>query len=348
MSHETVNGLRYAIEEAGAGEPLLLLHGFTGSRATWRDLWPQLATRFRVLAIDLPGHGGSDAPVDPARYTIFRVAADLVEILKRRAARPAHWLGYSMGGRLALYAALHHPGAVRALLLESASPGLATASERQQRRAADESLALRIERDGVARFVDEWERLPLFAGLARLPAEAQAELRRQRLANSAAGLANSLRGMGTGAQPSLWERLPELAVPTLLVVGAEDDKFVAINRRMAARRPAAELRVVPDAGHTIHLEQPAAFLAAILSFLDAGELQPERQHLTEGEQDGEGQRRQRQLLEPGVERGQVFGAADGQAVAHQRGRGQQEEKLPGRGVRQPHIGHGAGDGEGQE
>lgn len=97
MSHETVNGLRYAIEEAGAGEPLLLLHGFTGSRATWRDLWPQLATRFRVLAIDLPGHGGSDAPVDPARYTIFRVAADLVEILKRRAARPAHWLGYSMG-----------------------------------------------------------------------------------------------------------------------------------------------------------------------------------------------------------------------------------------------------------
>lgn len=348
MSHETVNGQRYAIDEGGAGEPLLLLHGFTGSQATWHDLWSRLTARFRVLAIDLPGHGGSDAPADPARYTIFRVAADLVEILARRAARPAHWLGYSMGGRLALYAALRHPGAVRALLLESASPGLATAAGREQRRAADEALAMRIERDGVASFVDEWQRLPLFAGLARLPAEAQAELRRQRLANSAAGLANSLRGMGTGAQPSLWEELPQVLAPTLLVVGADDNKFVDINRRMAARLPAAELRVVPNAGHTVHLERPEAFLAAILSFLDAGKLQPERQHLTEGEQGGEGQRRQRQLLEPGVKRGQVFGAADGQPVAHQHGHGQQEEELPGRGVHQPHVGQGAGDGEGQE
>jgi len=348
MSHETINGLRYAVDEAGAGEPLLLLHGFTGSAATWRDLWPRLAVRFRVLAVDLPGHGGSDAPADPARYTISRVAADLVAVLERRAARPAHWLGYSMGGRLALYAALHHPMAVRALLLASASPGLATATEREQRRAADEALALRIERDGVANFVDEWQQLPLFAGLSRLPAEAQAELRRQRLANSAAGLANSLRGMGTGAQPSLWARLPELVAPTLLVVGAEDDKFVNINRRMAARLPAAELRVVPDAGHTVHLEQPAAFLAAILSSLDAGELQPERQRLTEGEQDGEDQRGQRQLLEPGVERGQVFGAADGQTIANEHGHRQQEEELPGRGVVQRHVGRGAGDGEGQE
>ena len=347
MSHATVNGRRYAIAEAGAGEPLLLLHGFTGSATTWRDLWPRLTARFRVLAVDLPGHGDSDAPADPAGYTISRVAADLVEILERRAALPARWLGYSMGGRLALYAALHHPTAVRTLLLESDSPGLATAAEREQRRADDEALARRIERDGVASFVDEWEQLPLFAGLSRLPAEARAELRRQRLANSAAGLANSLRGMGTGAQPSLWARLPALAAPTLLLVGAEDDKFVDINRRMAARLPAAEVRIVPDAGHTVHLEQPQAFLAALLDFLGAG-LQSERQHVTEGEQDGEGQRGERQLLEPGIERGQVFGAADSQAIAHQHGRGQQEEKLPGRGVHQPDVGRGANDGEGQE
>lgn len=347
MSYQTVNGLRYAVEEAGKGEALLLLHGFTGSLATWHGLWPRLAARFRVIAVDLPGHGDSDAPADPARYTMARVAADLVTLLERRAARPAHWLGYSMGGRLALYAALHHPQAVRTLLLESASPGLATAAEREQRRAADDALAARIERDGVVRFVDQWEQLPLFAGLARLPAAARSELRRQRLANSAVGLANSLRGMGTGAQASLWEQLAAISAPALLVVGAEDHKFVDINGRMAAQLRAAELRTIADAGHTVHLEQPGAFLATILDFLAAG-LQPDGQRLTECEQRGENQRAQRHLFEPGVQRGQILGAADGQSVADQPGHGQQVKELPGRGVAQQYIDRGGDDGQGQE
>ena len=101
------------------------------------------------------------------------------------------------------YVAVHYPQLVRSLVLESASPGLATAAERQLRRAADEALAERIERDGIPAFVSAWEQLPLFAGLAWLPAEERAALRAQRLANNATGLANSLRGMGTGAQPSL-------------------------------------------------------------------------------------------------------------------------------------------------
>ena len=267
VSHETINGLRYAIEEAGHGDPLLLLHGFTGRAANWRPLLPRLAERRRVIAVDLPGHGDSDAPAGAARYQMSRVAADLAELLARRAAAPAHWLGYSMGGRLALYVAAHYPQLVRSLVLESASPGLATAAERQARRAADEALAERIERDGIPAFVSAWEQLPLFAGLAWLPAEERAALRAQRLANNATGLANSLRGMGTGAQPSLWPHLGDIAAPALLVAGALDEKFAAINQDMAAALPDAALRLIPDAGHTVHLEQPTLYLDCVDDFL---------------------------------------------------------------------------------
>ena len=266
ISNEVINGLRYAIEEAGSGEPLLLLHGFTGRAANWRPFLPRLAEQWRVIAIDLPGHGDSDSPASVAPYRMPHVAVDLVELLARRAA-PAHWLGYSMGGRLALYAAVHHPEMVRSLVLESASPGLATAAEWQARRAADEALAARIERDGTPAFVAHWEQLPLFAGLARLPEEARAALHNQRLSNNRVGLANSLRGMGSGAQPSLWPRLGDIAAPVLLVAGALDEKFLALNERMAAAIPNATLRQIANSGHTVHLEQPAIFLDNVDEFL---------------------------------------------------------------------------------
>lgn len=286
MSDTSIGGLRYYIEEAGRGDALVLLHGFTGSATGWRVLANHLTARWRVLAIDLPGHGRSDAPAEVGRYAMPHVAADLSTLLARRGIASAHWLGYSMGGRLALYMAVHHGPLVRSLILESASPGLVTPDEREARRAADDALADRIETRGIVAFVDEWERLPLFAGQGRLPVATRAALRAQRLANDPAGLANSLRGMGTGAQPSLWPALHGIHTPALLLVGQNDEKFVDINRRMAAAMPAAELRVIPDAGHTIHLEQPDLFGDAVTRFL-TGLLERGAQYLTEGQQDAE-------------------------------------------------------------
>lgn len=266
MTDYTINGLPYHVEIVGRGHPLVLLHGFTGSAATWADLVAALARSFRVVAIDLPGHGRTAAPPEPARYGMECVAADLAALLTALDAVPADWLGYSMGGRLALYTAVHHPPLVRRLLLESASPGLASAAERTARRTTDEALAARIERDGMTAFVDEWERLPLWSSQARLPESARAAQRAQRLRNSPHGLANSLRGMGTGAQPSLWNRLTDVAVPTLLIAGALDNKFVSINQRMAATLPNARLLVAPEAGHNVHLDKPQWFAVQARAF----------------------------------------------------------------------------------
>lgn len=263
----SVGDVSYHCLEQGAGEPLVLLHGFTGSSAAWFTVLPALAERYRVIAVDLLGHGESDAPEDPARYAMERVVWDMATLLDILAVGPAVVLGYSMGGRLALYLALTLPERWRGLILQSASPGLATEAERAARVAQDEALAQRIETLGIERFVASWERLPLFASQQTLPEAVRVEQRRRRLQNRPAGLAGSLRGMGAGVQPSLWERLGELTLPTLLLAGALDEKFVGIARKMARAIPEATLGLAPDAGHAIHLEQPERWLRLVAGWL---------------------------------------------------------------------------------
>jgi len=267
LTTRQVNGVSYRIRDVGRGPALVLLHGFTGSLHTWDPFVPEWAQAWRVIAVDLLGHGGTDAPDDPERYRMERCVADLVALLDTLGVRRAHVLGYSMGGRVALHLAAAAPERVAALALESASPGIADAGERAARVKADEELADAIERDGVAAFVRRWERLPLFAGQRRLPESTRAALREQRLSNRALGLANSLRGMGAGAQPPLHHRLPELAMPSLLMAGEEDEKYVRIVRDMAAVMPKARAVIVPGAGHTVHLERPESFRALVLEFL---------------------------------------------------------------------------------
>jgi 2-succinyl-6-hydroxy-2,4-cyclohexadiene-1-carboxylate synthase len=267
MSVFEVDGLRYNYVDAGHGESVVLLHGFTGSAEAWNPLSRVLAQRFRVITIDLPGHGLTSSPAARERYLIDRVAGELAQMVERLGSSPAGWLGYSMGGRIALYLAVCYPQSVSALVLESASPGIASELDRRKRRADDETLASRIERDGVQSFVDKWERMAIFESHDHLPESVRALLRTQRLANRSVGLANSLRGMGTGAQPSLWDRLGNLTMPVQLITGELDRKFAAIGREMASAIPHAKLQVVPGAGHTVHLERPDEFCEIVHGFL---------------------------------------------------------------------------------
>ena len=264
-----VRDVSYGVMQQGdVGQtPFVLLHGFTGSAASWvRHVETFAASGLRVLTLDMLGHGQSDAPDDPARYSIERTREDILVLLQmlRVRAGEAILLGYSMGGRIALYTALS--GFFRALILESASPGLDSEKEREARRHSDEVLATRIEREGVPTFIDYWEHIPLFASQQQLPLETREALHRQRLHNSARGLANSLRGVGTGVQPQLSASLPDLTLPVLLLAGELDQKFTAIAHTMATQLPHAQVAIVPDAGHTIHLEQPERFDALVLDF----------------------------------------------------------------------------------
>ena len=257
-------------EVFGDGPPLVLLHGFTGSAAAWGDLARRLAARRRVIAFDLPGHGASPAPRDPTDARLPQVADALVRALASLGVRDADWIGYSLGARTALHVAVAHPEAVKSLILEGGSPGIADSVERAARAEADARLADAIERDGLERFVDDWLAQPLFATQARLPTDVRTRERARRLRGSAAGYAASLRATGTGTQEPLWERLAEIRARVLLVAGALDVKFCAIAHAMAAALRDARVAIVPGAGHAVHLERPDAWLDEVEPFL-AGE-----------------------------------------------------------------------------
>ena len=245
----------------------VLLHGFTGSSQAWgpRIVDGLAGAKLPPVLVDLPGHGKEVDRVDPARFTLDATLGSI----SAAGVWPTDLVGYSMGARIALHFAVAHPDRIRRLVLESGSPGLEGESERESRRAADEALAARLVADGVEAFVDFWENQPLFETRRALPAETWAYQRALRMRNDAASLAAALTALGTGSLPSLWDRLPGLATPTLLLVGELDAKFVDIAERMAASMPDATVVVVPDAGHTVHVERPAAWLEAVTGFLSA-------------------------------------------------------------------------------
>jgi len=261
-----IDGLRWEVRARGGGRPMLLIHGFTGRGTAWGAHATAFARAFRVITVDLPGHGRSGS-ADPARMSVERTADDLATIIRGANAVPADVIGYSLGARIALRLAVAHPEVVRRLVLESPSAGLATAGERAARRRADEDLAARIERDGVAAFVAMWERQPVFATHAALPPARAARLRAMRLANRPAGLAASLRGAGQGSMEPLFGRLAAVGAPTIVIAGALDDRGRPRAERVARGIPGARLELVEGAGHTPHEEQPAAFRRLALDFL---------------------------------------------------------------------------------
>lgn len=260
-------GLSYATRGPASAPPVLLLHGFMGSASEWNEVVEALSAEHRFLIPDLPGHGASTGLPYPDAYTMEGAAQSLVALLDAEGVDRCSAAGYSMGGRLALYLALRHPRRVERLLLESASPGLATEDERAARRAADEKLAQRLETGDLREFVEDWYRQPLFATLAR----DEPLLRRtieERLQNDPRELSCSLRAMGTGSQPPLWEELPSLSVSTLAVAGEEDVKFVAIAREMGHASVNVRAVVVLGAGHIVHADAFDKYVVLLKDFLE--------------------------------------------------------------------------------
>lgn len=241
-------------EVEGAGPRLVLVHGFTQTAACWGPVADDLAVDHEVCRVDAPGHGRSAA-----------VSAELVTgagLIGDRGGR-ATYVGYSMGGRFLLHLALARPDLVAGLVLVGATGGIDDDRGRAARREADDAMAGRLERDGLDAFLTAWLAQPLFAGL-----DESMQFRRQRSANTAAGLASSLRLAGTGRQVPVWDRLSALSMPVLVTAGALDARFATEAGRLAAAIGVnAEVALVPDAGHAAHLERPAAFLAIVRPWL---------------------------------------------------------------------------------
>ncbi|MBK3496113.1 2-succinyl-6-hydroxy-2,4-cyclohexadiene-1-carboxylate synthase [Viridibacillus sp. YIM B01967] len=261
----TVNGINvhYEIINPRVEKTVVLLHGFTGSSATWNKVMHLLGEQVRIIAIDLMGHGYTDSPKNVAHYSMEKQVAVLHELLIQRNVDVFTLVGYSMGGRVALAYALQYPDTVEQLILESASPGLQMADERAARAKADNVLADRLESEGIQAFVDYWESIPLFATQKSLPLDAQKEIRAERLSQNARGLANSLRGMSTGQQNSYWDELTSFVKPVILVTGELDEKFQEKAADMKKSLPNCTHIIVPKVGHAIHVENPETFATII-------------------------------------------------------------------------------------
>ena len=243
---------------------LLFLHGFTGSGRDWVET-AEAVPDCRCVLVDLPGHGLS-AGCPPDLYPMPQAALALLAVLDDLDVGQCIPVGYSMGGRLALYLALTHPDRCRALVVESASPGLASAQERENRRAWAESKAAELEGRGLDAFLEDWYRQPLFHSIHRNEARF-AMLMERRRNNDAAGLARSLRLMGTGSQPSLWPQLPGIRFLWLAVAGELDSRYRKTMRDMVSLSENGRLVTIPDAGHNTHFENPEAFSRALREFL---------------------------------------------------------------------------------
>lgn len=231
----------------------------------WLPLMSALEQDFFCLAPDLPGHGSSLTD-NPYHYSFDATCQELLRLLQQYSLQSCGILGYSMGGRLALYCALHFSAYCSALVLESASPGIADPIECANRRLHDEQLAAELEQMEIEPFINRWYEQPLFVTLRHhinFPA-----LLQRRYINSPAGLALSLRALGTGAQEPLWKDLPQMKQPVLLLSGALDEKFTTIQPAMVQALPQAIHQVVPDCGHVIHYEQEERFICLVRNFLE--------------------------------------------------------------------------------
>ncbi len=262
-----INSYRFHVDYAiNEGKPLIcFLHGFLGSASDWESVAAQMSSNFATLCIDLPGHGKTTLdPLHPKWFRMPDLAYAIVALINALGYQQAYLVGYSMGGRLALYLAIHYSAVFKKCVLESSSPGLKTVAEQHARIKHDSTLAKELQTNDFSKFLEKWYNQPLFRSLKNLPTFNK--LFNARLKNNPHELALSLLEMGTGAQPSLWERLNDCSSSILALAGEYDAKFRAIGEEMSLKSDAVEFEMISKAGHLIHLENQSEFINCLNQF----------------------------------------------------------------------------------
>jgi 2-succinyl-6-hydroxy-2,4-cyclohexadiene-1-carboxylate synthase len=264
------SGGNLRIHYYSAGNPscpgILFFHGFIGSGYDWSEVIKYLLQDYYCVAPDLPGHGKTWLDLQGAEFTWKALSEIMVQFIKDLPVDKITGIGYSMGGRLALYLAITHPALFKALIIESASPGLKTLHERKERIRQDESLAREMENTDFAGFLEKWYQQPLFTSLR--DHSGFQELLKRRETENPLQLAAALRLMSTGKQPSQWDKLKTIRLPLYFLAGESDPKYSTLMSEMKRLCPGSVLQIIKDAGHNSHFEKPLVFLQYISNFLD--------------------------------------------------------------------------------
>ena len=246
---------------------IVFLHGFTGSTNDWRNNSVKLEKRFNRMAIDLIGHGKSSSPSDINYYSIDSITEQIEEIFNQLNLKEVILCGYSMGGRVALSFAVNKPNRLIGLILESSSAGIKNKKDRETRKNNDEELASFILNNSIKDFANKWLDQEIFGTIKRFSNEKIKSIAEEKCKNSKLGLANSLRGFGTGMMPYLGSELIRLKFPVLLITGGLDDKFTQINQSLRKLFPSAKHKIISTAGHNTHLEEPKKYVETVNKFL---------------------------------------------------------------------------------
>jgi pimeloyl-ACP methyl ester carboxylesterase len=249
----TLNGIEIEYQDGGQGSPVLFGHGYSATGRMWDGQRAALGDRYRIVSWDMRGHGQSESPEDPARYSAALTVADMHALLGHCGIERAVVGGLSLGGYMSLAFYLAHPAMVRALVICDSGPGYRNAEARAAWNARAHERAAELESRG----------LDALAGRSREMREAMGHHR------SAQGLAHAARGMLAQQDSAVIDSLPSIRVPTLVIVGDRDQPFLAPCEYMAKKIPGARLEVIPDAGHSSNLDQPAIFNRVLAGFLQS-------------------------------------------------------------------------------
>jgi pimeloyl-ACP methyl ester carboxylesterase len=252
------NGVDIYYEVHGSGAPLLLTHGYSSTSAMWQGQIEALSKYHKLVLWDMRGHGQSDYPDDPTSYSEALTVADMAALLDAVGAGSAIVGGLSLGGYMSLAFYRAHPERVRALLIIDTGPGFKKDDARDAWNKRAHDTGDRFEREGLS--------------VLKSASRERSDVSHR----DARGLAHAARGMLTQRDARVIELLPDIKVPALVVVGADDTPFLAASDYMAAKIPGAKKVVVPAAGHAVNIDQPKAFIEAVLPFLASLDAKPKQ------------------------------------------------------------------------
>jgi pimeloyl-ACP methyl ester carboxylesterase len=244
------DGVKIYYEVHGSGPPLILTHGYSSASTMWQGQIEALSKQHQLILWDMRGHGQSDYPADPAAYSEALTVADIVALLDEVGAANAIVGGLSLGGYMSLAFYRAHPERVSALLIIDTGPGFKKDDAREVWNERARATADRFDREGL--------------DVLKSASRERSTVNHR----DASGLARAARGMLTQRDAKVIEVLPEIKVPSLVVVGADDTPFLVASDYMAAKIPGARKAVIPAAGHAVNIDQPRAFIEAVMPFLD--------------------------------------------------------------------------------